>query len=207
MLPPEGQRLPSALPSPSTQTGRSGQAERGESLLTDNATTHSPLPFLDTWLDTGLNDYSSAAPLSLGTTTPPPIAHGPHRGPGEVNPQLVISAERKRVLLGQPGTPSTDIVVRHTVQFVMRILRVWPRMLASYSTTERLPPIIHKLQLADGMPAPLANCCTLVRMWADHSEEGSRTLVRNTILEEVRRLLREVSIYLLKVYDPRPLST
>jgi hypothetical protein len=67
--------------------------------------------------------------------------------------------------------------------------------------------MIHKVQLAAGMPGPLANCYTLVRMWADHSEEGSSTLVRNTILQEVRRLLREVSIYVLKIYHARPLPT
>lgn len=139
-------------------------------------------------------DYSSSAgPPTLDTATPSPGVREPHSGLADTNPQLVISAERKRVLLGQPGTPSTDIVVRHTVQFVIRILRAWPRVLASYTATDQLPPMIHKAQLAESMPGPLANCCTLVRMWADHSEHGSRTLVKVTILEEVRRLLREVS--------------
>jgi hypothetical protein len=109
------------------------------------------------------------------------------------SPDLALTPDRKRVLLGQPGTPNTQMVVRHTVQYVVRLLRVWPRMLASYSTTGHLPPIVHHLQLTNGMPAPLANCCTLVRMWADHSEGGSRTLVKSTIIEEIRRLFREVS--------------
>ncbi|KFA76904.1 hypothetical protein S40288_06185 [Stachybotrys chartarum IBT 40288] len=157
--------------------------------------THAPLLFSDAWHDPGSTEYSSTLLASLGTGTSPPIVYEARRVLADVNLQLGISPERRRVLLGQPGTPSADIVVRHTVQFVVRILRVWPRMLASYSTTDHLPPVIHTLQLADSVPVPLANCCTLVRMWADHSAQGSRMLVRNTIVEEVRRLLREHPSY------------
>jgi hypothetical protein len=58
--------------------------------------------------------------------------------------------------------------------------------------TAQLPPPIHRLQVVDGVPTPLANCYSLVKMWADHTD-GSRELVKNTILHEIQRLLGEVS--------------
>lgn len=192
IAPPASQRSPPAYPSPSTQGRRPRRSERRELSPTDDLAPDASLSFSDTWRDTGLIDNSAATLPSPGTATPPTIAHGPPRDAGHISPELLISAERKRVLMGQPGTASSDIVLRHTRQFVVRILRLWPRMLASYSTTGHLPPVIHKLQLAEKLPPPLANCSTLVKMWADHSEDGSRALVRNTIIEEVRRLLREV---------------
>jgi hypothetical protein len=77
--------------------------------------------------------------------------------------------------------------------FIIRVLKSWPRGMAVHHTAH-LPPIIHRLQLADGLPAPLANCFTLAKMWADRTE-GSGELVQSTILHEVRRLLREHSTY------------
>lgn len=77
------------------------------------------------------------------------------------------------------------------MHFIIRILKSWPRMMAAYDTAHLLPPFIHRLQLADGMPTSLADCYTLVRMWTGQEAE-SRGLVHQTILQEVRRLLREV---------------
>lgn len=177
----QGQQSPPAIGSLSTTThGESARLTHGTALHTVSHAT-------GTW-------YASSEDANI----PSPMVCGPSTAAsGDVDPDLTLPSDRKKVLLGQPGTPNTQIVVRHTVQYVVRILRVWPRMLASYTATECLPPIIHHLQFTDSMPAPLANCCTLARMWADYSEEGSRPLVKGTIIEEIRRLLREVSKYTL----------
>ncbi len=54
-----------------------------------------------------------------------------------------------------------------------------------------LPPMIHELQLKDGIPAPLANCCSLVETWA---EEGSSSgLIQLSMINEVERMSCEVS--------------
>lgn len=112
--------------------------------------------------------------------------------PEPIAPELVISNYRRRLLLNEARrTPNTDPVARHTMHFVIRVLKSWPRMMGSHLTNQ-LPPMIHRLQLADGIPIPLANCCTLAKMWIMHSKE-SRDLVQSTVHNEVRRLLRDVS--------------
>lgn len=109
-----------------------------------------------------------------------------------VRPELIVSSQRRKILLGNaPNTPNSDIVVvRHMMHYVIRVLRSWPRMMALHYTAN-LPPVIHRLQLADSMPTPLVNCYTLAKMWAGQAE-GSSELVQTTILREVRRLLSEV---------------
>lgn len=51
--------------------------------------------------------------------------------------------------------------------------------------------MIHTVQFEDGVPRSLAICFTLVKLWADGAN-GKHEMVRKTVLDEVRRLLREV---------------
>lgn len=115
-----------------------------------------------------------------------------NRHPLEAIPsEFVVSEERRRVLLGaSPCTFGSGIVARHTSHFVIRVLKTWPRMMTK-SHAINLPPVIHMIQFKDCMPTPLANCYTLVKMWAGHPA-GSSELVQRTILTEIRRLVREV---------------
>ncbi|KAH8660008.1 hypothetical protein BX600DRAFT_53025 [Xylariales sp. PMI_506] len=108
-------------------------------------------------------------------------------------PELTMSPDRRRALLGAAQTPNADVVARHTMNFVIRVLKSWPRMMAAHGTNQ-LPPMIHRIQLVDGLPTPLANCYTLTKMWIVHAE-GSRNLVQQTIQKEVQRLLGEYSSY------------
>lgn len=113
-----------------------------------------------------------------------------------VGPQLIsldIPEERRRQLLGLvPATPNTGAVAKHTMHFILRNLKSWPRLMALHRMTH-LPPMIHRIQLSGDVPIPLANCYTLVTMWADHNK-SSAGLVRDTITREIQRLLREVWI-------------
>jgi hypothetical protein len=105
--------------------------------------------------------------------------------------ELLSSKQRSQILLGTPhGIPSTDTLARHTMFFVIRVLRSWTRMMAT-NPTSWFPPIIHHLQLRHGLPISLAYCYTLVKMWIGH-EHGSRELVHSTIIREIQRLLQEV---------------
>jgi hypothetical protein len=107
---------------------------------------------------------------------------------------LVPSEERRRVLLGaSPGTPNSSSATMHTANFVIRVLKSWARLVATHQVF-KLPPFIHRLQLSEdgSIPAPLANCFTLVKMWSEHTQ-GSMDLVESTVLLEIQRLLREVS--------------
>lgn len=112
---------------------------------------------------------------------------------------------------GMPTTPDQDIVSEqlrqdplnathsppklypetfHTLQFIVRVLKSWPRMMINPEPA-LLPPMIHSAQLKHGTPTPLANCSTLVKMWFEHIE-GSSRLVYTSISEEVQKLFREV---------------
>lgn len=112
----------------------------------------------------------------------------------ELAPELFISEARRQILLGTaPGSPpDSEVATRHTMVFIIRALRSWPRLMNSYHTA-LLPPVIHRVQLENGVPKPLASCYTLVSMWSGHAE-GSHELVRSTIAAELQRLLGEVSL-------------
>jgi hypothetical protein len=112
--------------------------------------------------------------------------------PGDLAPELFISEARRQMLLGSApeSPPESEAAARHIVAFLIRALRSWPRLMSSYHTA-LLPPVIHRLQLENGVPKPLANCYTLVSMWSGHVE-GTHDLVRDTIVAELQRLLGEV---------------
>lgn len=111
--------------------------------------------------------------------------------PEDVPVEVTISEARRRVLLGTAPnrSPGSGEVSRHIMNFITRMLRSWPRLMESYHTA-LLPPMIHRVQLEDGVPTPLANCYALVRMWSGHAE-GSGSFVRETIVSEIRRLMVE----------------
>ena len=150
----------------------------------------------------GISSSSTDTPLDEGRSTratTPPSASGSEIGrrgaythtPEGIPPELLISNERRQVILGTAqNTPSSDVAVRHTMHFTIRVLKSWPRLMAAH-LTEQLPPPIHRLQIAEGIPTPLANCYALAKLWAGHTD-GSRELVKKTILHEIRRLLSEV---------------
>jgi hypothetical protein len=107
-------------------------------------------------------------------------------------PVMAITDARRQELLGTaPGAPISDTAVKHTVQFVVRVLNSWPRMMASRQAGQ-FPPIIHPVQFAEKMPTLLSNCSVLAKMWLEH-DGGSSELVQHTVLQEVRKLLCEVS--------------
>lgn len=134
--------------------------------------------------------------VSSLSVTPAPSSLDNHAAittvPEDLAPEMFISEARRQILLGTaPGSPpGSEAATRHIVSFVIRALRSWPRLMNSYHTT-LLPPIIHRVQLENGVPKPLANCYTLVSMWGGHAE-GSHDLVRDTIVAELQRLLGEV---------------
>ena len=182
---------------------RSLQCEFVRSSSAAPAATRLPLPssgdeesssFQDATPPPGSSDWSH----STRATTPPSIPgsererHETHNHtPGVVQPELINLNERRQALPGTaPGTPSSDFAVRSTTRFVTRVLKSWPRLMAAHHTAQ-LPPPIHRLQVAEGVPTPLANCYALAKMWAGHTE-GSRELVQKTLLQEIRRLPDEV---------------
>ncbi|SPO00352.1 uncharacterized protein DNG_03197 [Cephalotrichum gorgonifer] len=134
---------------------------------------------------------SATLPSTAGTEYGEPPSYTPPEG---IPPKFVLSNERRQVLLGA-ATKTTEwsILVKHTMQFVIRVLKSWPRAMATYHTAQ-LPPVIHPIQVRDNVPTTLANCFTLAKMWAEHTE-GSMELVQNTILQEVHRILGEYTCY------------
>ena len=148
---------------------------------------------LTAWDEVGPSTRVATDNTNPQLSAPDTDSHGSllSRTPEGIPSELVVSQGRRQIMLGKaPNAPSNDLVVRHTMHFVIRVLRSWPRMMAAHHTAQ-LPPPIHRLQLADGVPTPLANCYALTKMWSEHTD-GSRELVKNTILQEIQRLFGEV---------------
>jgi hypothetical protein len=95
--------------------------------------------------------------------------------PDDVALEIVMSKQRSQILLGTPhGTLSNDSIARHVMRHVIRVLRSWPRLIAGQELgSSQLPPMIHHLQITDGLPLPLVPCYNLTNMWIN-SEEGGR---------------------------------
>ncbi|KAL2802365.1 hypothetical protein BJX63DRAFT_437954 [Aspergillus granulosus] len=91
-------------------------------------------------------------------------------------------------------TPVRDgILTNRAMYFMLRVLKSWPRMMAIHGP-DLLPPFIHKFQLANGIPEPLAICFTLVNIWSAGMESNPE-LVCESIVKEIRRLLYEYPTY------------
>jgi hypothetical protein len=81
----------------------------------------------------------------------------------------------------------------HSMQTLFRCLRTWPRIMAKGIFC---PPIIHHTMLSQPlMPAALAKCYTLTRMWDGHSP-GSDVMVQEIITKEMQSLLDTVRLYI-----------
>ncbi|RAH67251.1 Zn(II)2Cys6 transcription factor domain-containing protein [Aspergillus aculeatinus CBS 121060] len=99
------------------------------------------------------------------------------------NPSSLVSPEPNAL------SPAAALA-NHSMEFIFRVLRSWPRMLAGDFQT---PPFIHHSSIADDrtLPQSLANCFTLVKMW--HGQcHGAENLVHRLILNEVNSLLNKL---------------
>ncbi|KAH6722103.1 C6 finger domain-containing protein [Leptodontidium sp. MPI-SDFR-AT-0119] len=86
---------------------------------------------------------------------------------------------------------TTPPLVKHSMGTLLRALRTWPRIL---SKGFQLPPIFHHSILRQPVPLPLANCCTLVKMW-DGQFRGTNALVQDTIMTEIKTLFGNFKTY------------
>lgn len=85
-----------------------------------------------------------------------------------------------------PSISTTPPLTRHSMQTILRCLRTWPRIMAKGLSS---PPIIHPSVLSQPlMPAALARCFTLVKMW-DGQCTGANTMVEETVKKEMQCLL------------------
>lgn len=85
---------------------------------------------------------------------------------------------------------TTPPLAKHSMQTLLRVLRTWPCMLAKGF---QFPPIFHH-SIRDNeckVAQPLANCCTLTRMWY-FQQEGTSAIVQQTITRELKFILGHV---------------
>jgi hypothetical protein len=101
-----------------------------------------------------------------------------------------ILGDISTALVPAPKRTLDSALLHHSMEFIFRVLRSWPRMLAEEFQT---PPLIHHTQIADSkrLPKPLANCFTLVKMWHGRCQ-GSDEMVHRLIENEVNTLLTKV---------------
>ncbi|PVH74147.1 hypothetical protein DL98DRAFT_537687 [Cadophora sp. DSE1049] len=90
--------------------------------------------------------------------------------------------------LSQTMTPP---LVQHSMETLLRALRTWPRILCKGF---QLPPMFHHTISKSTVSLPLANCCTLVKMW-EGQFSGTNALVQDTILTEIKTLFRNFKTY------------
>ncbi|KAL5390442.1 hypothetical protein PMIN06_007974 [Paraphaeosphaeria minitans] len=114
----------------------------------------------------------------------------------DVAPEVIASRQRSQLLLGTPhGTLSTSAVAHHAMFHVVRVLRSWPRMMARYGLGSfQLPPIIHHIQLKEGLPISFLSGIALSKMWLE-SEGRDRDVAYHLTLKEVNTWLREYQSY------------
>ncbi len=151
---------------------------------------HNMCPMLDVFSDDFLNSFPLDEPVhgnsSMGLI---PRSFGSIANPGP------LTNTSDFLGMGDPWASSllstTPPLVEHSMQTLLRALRTWPRMLAKGI---QLPPIFHDSMMNNNhaVPLPLANCCTLVKMW-NGQFHGTSALVQGTILKETKNLLRNVS--------------
>lgn len=104
---------------------------------------------------------------------------------------LEMLEKRRRLLLADtPTCLNFSKMVLHNMHYNINVMKSWARIMAEYNTAQ-LPPFIHRSQLLHGVPAPLVRCCALLESW-QALVNGNRKFVHIDILQEVRRLLREV---------------
>lgn len=88
---------------------------------------------------------------------------------------------------------TTPLLVKHSMQALLRLLRTWPRIIVKGF---QLPPIFHPsmTSLKKPLPQPLSNCFTLARMW-DGQCDGASTIVQETVLKETKTIFTNVGIF------------
>ncbi|KAL2852051.1 hypothetical protein BJY01DRAFT_100384 [Aspergillus pseudoustus] len=144
---------------------------------------------------TSSSAYPTKVPSLVTTPELDPPCHSEelHGPPGVWFDRALPSQRHRASLLGESTPARNEILTNRATHFMLRVLKSWPRMMAMHGP-DLLPPLIHKFQLASGIPGPLANCYTLVNIWSAGAE-SSRDLVRESILQEIHRLLHEYPTY------------
>ncbi|KAL2073435.1 hypothetical protein VTL71DRAFT_10759 [Oculimacula yallundae] len=85
----------------------------------------------------------------------------------------------------------TPPLVQHSMETLLRAIRTWPRILCKGF---QLPPMFHHSILSTDVSLPLANCCTLVKMW-EGQFAGTNTIVHDTVMTEIKTLFRNFKTY------------
>lgn len=88
-----------------------------------------------------------------------------------------------------PSTATTPSLVRHSMEFILRVLRTWPRMMAK---GVQLPPMIHPTQSPSVTKSKwLSNCYTIVKMWFGQCP-GTSEIVQGTVKREMEEIMSTV---------------
>lgn len=178
---PEQQSPPLEFPSGIVDYGSAERAPIPR-LTLDNVSVDAALPASIS----GLNEVAYASSF---TTI---MAHFAARRDGENdadnNEQLMLNPTAWLQKINPVRTPLGPAQQRG-IEFCLQVLRTWPQML---SNKFQNPPIFHNTQISDeNMAEPLANCCSIARMW--HDQRGrNMSLVHETTIREMTKLFHTV---------------
>jgi hypothetical protein len=89
-----------------------------------------------------------------------------------------------------PNPATTPALPRHSMDYLFRVMRTWPRMIARGF---QLPPIFHHSQtISCNTPQVLAKCFVLTKMWYNENE-ASPEMIRTAVGAEMEVIFNTVS--------------
>jgi hypothetical protein len=110
---------------------------------------------------------------------------------------IIRGGENQTALSILPSTATTPTLVRHSMEYILRVLRTWPRMMAK---GVQLPPMIHPTQSPAVTKSKwLSNCYTIVKMWFGQCP-GTSEIVQETVKREMEEVMNTVRPHSLLIF-------
>ncbi|KAK9243127.1 hypothetical protein V1506DRAFT_516544 [Lipomyces tetrasporus] len=123
-------------------------------------------------------------------------------GTHATSPDVSMIQDQWMLSLWPTETP-TSALAKHSMEFLFRVLRTWPRMMADEI---QLPPLIHTTHFSNkALPLPLANCFTLAKMWMGNDTERRKSFKpqllkrRNVFSTDMEPMTKETLLQLLSI--------
>ncbi|KAK9250411.1 hypothetical protein V1507DRAFT_438159 [Lipomyces tetrasporus] len=117
-------------------------------------------------------------------------------GTHATSPDVSMIQEQWMLSLWPSETPNSALA-KHSMEFLFRVLRTWPRMMADEI---QLPPLIHTTHFSNkALPLPLANCFTLAKMWMGNDTERRKSFKP--------QLLKRRNVFSTEYTEPSPVES
>ena len=87
-------------------------------------------------------------------------------------PEVIFPSSTPVLRPSQTPQSASAALVNHSMEFIFRVVRTWPKMLAEEF---QHPPLVHPTQVSPHKAAqPLVHCITLSKMWHGQCERAEQ---------------------------------